>query len=232
MMTRKITIMALIASVVLGVAATEGFNAYRQSHDRRIQERANCKVVANTYLRENHTVGVIVMLRQMDYSPARDSCVAELETSFPTVHSGFETVQDLLSGETLFSIPFESNETIPARVALSKLADAAFYDAMGDTSEAEETKEAARAYAAANHLTGATAFYPNTEPSNTSPNFIPDKGGSIENPNDWQTVPDKEWDAQGKPIASPKQKTYLDPNTGEPIQAPASQHKSATPSGP
>jgi len=40
MMTRKITIMALVAGIVLGAGATEGFNVYRQYHDSRIlQER-------------------------------------------------------------------------------------------------------------------------------------------------------------------------------------------------
>ena len=54
---------------------------------------------------------------------------------------------------------------------------------------------------------------------------------SVAEPNDWQTVAVPEYDAQGKPIASPQQKIYLDPNTGERIQAPASQHKPAPPSG-
>ena len=126
MMTRKITIMALmlIAGIVLGAAATEGFNVYRQSHDsyrqshdsQIFQERLRCKAAADAYVKENSTdfkedptaqSGVAVTLDKVDYSPARNSCVAELETVHfaPRVAIEFEKVQDLLSGETLFSVP-------------------------------------------------------------------------------------------------------------------------------
>jgi hypothetical protein len=120
MMTRKITIIALIAGIVLGTAATEGFNvyrqsqdSYRQSHDSRIfQERLHCKAVADAYVKENtdlndnSVTGRGVTLEKVDYSPARNSCVAELETVYfaPRVATEFENVQDLLSGETLFSV--------------------------------------------------------------------------------------------------------------------------------
>lgn len=113
MMTRKITIMALIAGIVLGGAATEGFNVYRQSHDSQIfQERLRCKAVADAYVKENSTdfkedptaqSGVTVTLDKVDYSPARNSCVAELETAYIPSPLAFKSVQDLLSGETLTS---------------------------------------------------------------------------------------------------------------------------------
>lgn len=118
-MTRKITIMALIAGIVLGVAVTEGLNVYRQSHDSRIfQERLRCKAIADAYVKENSTdfkedptaqSGVTVTLDKVDYSPARNSCVAELETTYYSQRialGNFEdlSVQDLLSGETLFSV--------------------------------------------------------------------------------------------------------------------------------
>ncbi len=119
MMTRNITIMVLIAGMVLGAAATEGFNVYRQSHDSQIfQERARCKAVADAYVKENSTYGKesstypdgdphgpLMTLDKVDYSPARNSCVAEFETVFiaGSVAFEYENVQDLLSGETLFS---------------------------------------------------------------------------------------------------------------------------------
>src|ERR1035438_7070438 len=95
MMTRKITIMALIAGIVLGAAATEGFNvyrqsqgSYRQSHDNQIfQERLRCKAAADAYVKENTALndnsvtGRSVTLEKVDYSPARNSCVAEVETT-------------------------------------------------------------------------------------------------------------------------------------------------------
>jgi hypothetical protein len=112
MMTRKITIMALIAGIVLGGAATEGFNVYRQSHDSRIfQERVHCKAVADAYVKENtdlndnSVTGTSVTLEKVDYSPARNSCVAELETTFWGKRNALTnpSVRDLLSGETLFA---------------------------------------------------------------------------------------------------------------------------------
>src|ERR1039457_2335470 len=97
MMTRKITIMALIAGIVLGAAATEGFNVYRQSHDsyrqshdsQIFQERLRCKAVADAYVKANSTDVqanptdpnfVSVTLDRVDYSPARNTCVADVET--------------------------------------------------------------------------------------------------------------------------------------------------------
>jgi hypothetical protein len=115
MMTRKVTIAALMIGIVLGAAGTEGFNVYRHSHDSQtFQERLRCKAVADAYVRENSTnfkkdpnpvIGVTVTLDKVDYSLARNSCVAELETTnwFPRAALEKSSVQDLLSGETLFS---------------------------------------------------------------------------------------------------------------------------------
>ena len=107
MTTRKITITAIIAGIVLGAAVTEGFNIYRQSHDSQIfQERLRCKAVADAYVKENSTdenrTGRFVILHRVDYSPVRNSCVADLEHSFGPLIT--ENVVDLLSGETLFSV--------------------------------------------------------------------------------------------------------------------------------
>jgi hypothetical protein len=116
MVTRKITIMMFIAGTILGAATTEGFNVYRQSHDSQVfQERARCKAVADAYVKATSTdfkedstaqSGVAVTLDKVDYSPARNSCVAELQTIYFTPPTGilFDSVQDLLSGETLFSV--------------------------------------------------------------------------------------------------------------------------------
>jgi hypothetical protein len=120
MMTHKITIMALIAGIVLGAATTEGFNvyrqsqdSYRQSHDNQIfQQRARCKTAADAYVKENTNLndngvtGKSVTLDKVDYSPSRNSCVAELETTnyFKGGALVFESVQDLLSGEALLSV--------------------------------------------------------------------------------------------------------------------------------
>jgi len=114
MTTRKITTMAFIAGIVLGAAATEGFNVYRQSHDSQIfQERLRCKAVADAYVKENSTdenstepMGVSLTLDKVGYSPARNSCIADLESViyYPGGARRTENVEDLLSGENLFSV--------------------------------------------------------------------------------------------------------------------------------
>ena len=119
-MTRKIAIVALIAGIVIGAAATEGYNVYRQSQNsyrwlqasQIFEQRAHCKAVADAYVKENSDLtensetGTSVTLDKVDYSPARNSCVAELETVYiaPRVATEFVSVKDLLSGETLFSV--------------------------------------------------------------------------------------------------------------------------------
>jgi len=115
MMTRKITIMALIAGIILGTAAIEGLNVYRQSLKSQIfQQREHCKTIADAYIKESSTdfkvdptaqSGVTVTLDKVDYSPARNSCVAELETVYFNQRTAYESlsVRDLLSGETLYS---------------------------------------------------------------------------------------------------------------------------------
>ena len=112
MMTRKITIIALITGILLGAAATEGFNVYRQSQNSRIfQERARCKAAADVYVKENtdlndnSVTGRSVTLEKVDYSPARNSCVAELNTTIFAPGAAYESysVRDLLSGENLVS---------------------------------------------------------------------------------------------------------------------------------
>jgi len=96
MTTRKITIIALIAGIVLGAAATEAFNVYRQFRDSRVfQERLRCRAVADDYVKENSTdekntdrSGSFLTLNKVDYSPGRNSCVADLvkDRYFPNAH--------------------------------------------------------------------------------------------------------------------------------------------------
>jgi hypothetical protein len=210
--------MALIAGIVLGAAATEGFNvyrqsqdSYRQSHDSRIfQERARCKAAADAYVKENTDLndnserGKSVTVDKVDYSPARNSCVAELE-SISFFKGGaliFQSVQDLLSGETLFSL--QCNKDCVEMLQKSEWIDPAFNYVMNN---ADEPVALGKQFVQMqSELHKAT---------------VPDS--SVAEPNDWKTVPAKEYDAQGKPI-------QIDPVTGERIQTPASQHKPAPPS--
>ena len=110
MTTGKLTVMALMGGVVLGAAATGGFDAYRQSRDSRVfEERAHCKALADAYVKAHSTAAeanpdssgfVSVELDNVAYSPARNSCVAALETTIAIPHVAIvsESVEDLLSG--------------------------------------------------------------------------------------------------------------------------------------
>jgi len=180
----------------------------------------------------------IVTLDKVDYSPARNSCVAEVEITSGVLV--FESVRDLLSGETLFSLP--CNKDCVEEFQKRQFVDPAFDYVMNNADEPVALgKQYVQMQSDLAHKTTAPA-------------------SSVAEPNDWQTVPAREYDAQGKPIASPqspgtgkqdfypdtgkpirapgpKHKTYFDPNTGEPIQidpvtgeriqTPASQRKSA-----
>lgn len=179
-MARKITIMALIAGIVLGAAATEGFNAYRQSRDSQIfQERARCKAIADAYVKENSTNfkedptpldGVTVTLDKVDYSPARNSCVAELERTddFGRTMRESSSVQDLLSGESLFS----ESCTGDCAALTSVWTDRAFDYVMKNASEPLELIKSYAHYAS------------ETQSKSASPSAV------------------KQWDAQGNPIPS------------------------------
>lgn len=141
--------MALTAGIVLGAVAAEGFNVYRQSHDSRIfQERVHCKAVADAYVKANSTdvkasptdtTFVSVTLDKADYSPARNSCVAELEAAYvaPPASTVFESVQDLLSGETLFSVRCTGD----CEVEKSTFVNRAFDYVMNNTSEPIELEK-------------------------------------------------------------------------------------------
>jgi hypothetical protein len=235
MMTSKITIMALVAGITLGAAATEGFNLYRQSQDsylrfrdsQSFQQRVHCKAVADAYVKENTDLsdnsvnGRIVTLDKVDYSPARNSCVAELDTgySFKGGATEFETVQDLLSGDTLFSVSasqFGSGSTARRTGEDLDAVKVVFLPQVWDyvMNNADKPVEIEKELARIDSKNSLKATAP---------------ASSVAEPNDWQTLPAKEYEAQGKPISSPqspgtgKQDFY--PDTGKPIQAPASQHK-------
>jgi hypothetical protein len=251
MMTRKITIMALIAGILLGGAATEGFNAYRQSQDsyrrshdgQSFQQRVHCKAVADAYvkentdLRDNSETGTSVMLDKVDYSPARNTCVAELETVdfFKGGATEHESVKDLLSGETLFSVSASQigSGSTAKRTGLDlDTVRVTFLPRVWDylMNNASEPVELEKEYA---------QMQSDLAPKAASP------ASSVAGPNDRKTIPVKEYDSQGKPIASPQSRgtgtqyydpvtgkpIQIDPLTGEDIQSHASQHKSTTPSG-
>ena len=81
----------------------------------------HCKAVADAYVKANSTDVqanptdpnfASVTLDKVDYSPARNSCVAELETAYYSLQTALEflSVRDLLSGETLS--PCSALETV------------------------------------------------------------------------------------------------------------------------
>jgi hypothetical protein len=129
MKTWQIATLTLIAGAALGITATEGFNLYRQSHNKQInnqifQDRLHCKSVADAYVKEQSKDRIIVSLLpgKVDYSPARNSCVAGVETGIISTSPMItDSIEDLLSGETLFSVkgeyPVGYNQPAPIDLA-------------------------------------------------------------------------------------------------------------------
>jgi hypothetical protein len=126
-MEHKVAIVTLLAGMALGAAATGGFSAYRHSHDSHIfEERLRCKAVADAFVKENNTESVSLTLDKVDYSPGRNSCVAELGSVYARAPLMTEKVQDLLSGETLFSAKCNYGETQICDVDMPTVVDDAY----------------------------------------------------------------------------------------------------------
>jgi len=240
MATHKITMIALMAGVVFGAAATEGFNVYRRSHDSQsFEQRVHCKAVADAYVKEhtdltdNSDTGTSVTVDKADYSPARNSCVAEVETTtyFRGGFVTYERVQDLLSGETLFTASESQigSGSNAKRTGLDlDIVQFRFLPRVWDyvLNNADEPVALGKEYSQLESDLAPKSETPSVTQWDAKGNPIPD---SNKQPPDF--IPDvavKEYDAQGEPIASSQQKIYLDPNTGEPIRASKSAPKSAT----
>lgn len=205
MTSQTITVMALAVGIVFGAAVSQGFDIYRQSHNSQaFQERVRCKTIADDYVKRNADLtdgptGKIVTLDKVDYSPARNSCVAEVEeiTLFKGGSVGFESVRDLLSGETLFSMSMNKDSDALKLIFLPRVWDVVMKGA-------SKPVDLDREYAATESK---------LEPKATSPQ------SAVAEPNDWQSVqPSKSPQA----ASAPQQKPYIDPNTGERIPAPQS----------
>jgi|ERR1035438_5621912 hypothetical protein len=157
MMTRYITTIALTSGIVLGAAATEGFHIYRQSHDGQMfqhdsqifQERLRCKAIADAYVKGENSSdsehGPYSTLDKVDYSPVRNSCVAEAEKAYYGPRAVvIYSVQDLLSGDTLFSVICAGDcgeETLR-----SVYVDRAFDEVMNNPSQPLELEKEARTF--------------------------------------------------------------------------------------
>jgi hypothetical protein len=103
----KIVTVALIIGAVLGATATEIYDVYRYSHKNYVfEKRIHCKSVADSYVKEqkNDWLYVSLLPGKVDYSPARNSCVAGVETTIISAMSrSTDSIVDPLSEEILFS---------------------------------------------------------------------------------------------------------------------------------
>ncbi|WP_146071962.1 hypothetical protein [Bryocella elongata] len=199
MMPHKITMVALIGGVVFGAAVTEGIDLYRRSQEsyrqsrdgQTFQERAHCKSVADVYVRQNTDLGddgatgTSVTLEKVDYSPGRNSCVAEVEavTFLGKEAVAVDSVKDVLSGETLFSVRGKDADAFRI-VFLPRVWDYVM-------NNADEPLELEKEYSRVNS---------EPAPQAAAPAFPEAR------PKDLQTLPAPEYDAQGKPITSPQRK--------------------------
>ncbi len=182
MITRKFTIMALIFGIVLGAASTEGIHFYRQSYDSRIfQQRARCRAVADAYVKKNTDLsdssltGSSVILEKVDYSPARNSCVAELNSTYFAPGGGlkFYSVQDLLSGESLFTV--DCNKDCIEVLLKMNWIDPAFDYVMKN---ADEPRDLEKAYVDVQSVLKSKTQSQPLPHSGQPPDFIPDTPSS------------------------------------------------------
>lgn len=105
---RQFVIIGLLGLVV-GVTLDEGFHALRvrtKANTEAFQRRLRCKNLADNYLKESSDDNTTVLLDRDEFSPARNSCIAEVTRTEHGVRGGrllmFDAV-DILTGETLFT---------------------------------------------------------------------------------------------------------------------------------
>lgn len=202
MMIHKITTLSLIAGFFLGAAATEVFNVYRQSRDGQVfQERVRCKTAADAYLKGNNPdskedpfakSGVTLTLDKADYSPARNSCVAELDKAYWSPRGVLDifSVQDLLSGETLFQARCTKCTDLQLMFA-----DPAFDYVMKNASEPLELQEK---YDNMQKVYLEEQGSPLPDSKRPSSGLTPDSPASKQK--SASSSPVTKWDAQGNPI--------------------------------
>jgi hypothetical protein len=98
-------VIAVLIGLLMGVGAAETYHAVRGSQDNvTFQRQVKCKALADDYVKENTVGSIVPMLIQVAYSPARNSCVASVETWIYINDSDVTRyeVLDLLSGEHLY----------------------------------------------------------------------------------------------------------------------------------
>jgi len=102
-------LLLLLVGIVLGAAITTAYMERKQAQSKEVFEHKNrCLQVAQRYEKEHdegtYQLGISVDMLQVEYSPERNSCVAELieEASNPAFKTKTYWVVDLLSAEKSF----------------------------------------------------------------------------------------------------------------------------------
>ena len=169
---------------------------------------------------DNSDTGTSVTVDKADYSRVRNSCVAEVETTtyFRGGYVTFDRVQDLLSGETLFTASESQtgSGSNAKRTGLDlDIIRFRFLPRVWDyvLNNADEPVALQKEYGRLE--------------SDLAPKAITSSPSAAE-PNDWHSLPVTEYDAQGKPITSPespgRRKQDYYPDTVKPTQSPTSKH--------
>jgi hypothetical protein len=136
----RITVVAFLVGVLVGTGSVEAFHMIRDRNHRQVfEEKIRCKGLAEVYVKSNSEDESFVLLERVDYSPARNSCIASALEVHEPGHGSSEhyRVVDLLSGETLYkgfcNNNSESGTTYCGNgrnVALANARDAAFASAL------------------------------------------------------------------------------------------------------
>jgi len=103
-MPRRFTQFALVfvVGLLFGGGGTE---AYHKSHDAQaiFQQRVRCRNLAEEYVKKRVESGVGATLQRDDYSPQRNSCIAEETDEMPGTQSMWSfAVVDVLTGQQLY----------------------------------------------------------------------------------------------------------------------------------
>ena len=106
-MSRAIIVPAIAALLGLVIGGSSVELAHRQNNRRAKEsfaQKERCKSLADRYIHENSKDGTDLLLKEVDFSPASNSCIAALQgyTNFPAGLDEEWELVDLLSGKKTF----------------------------------------------------------------------------------------------------------------------------------
>jgi hypothetical protein len=134
---------AFVLGVLVGTGSAVAFFAARDGKRQEVfREKLRCKEVADSYVKSNSEEGVLVTTDRVEYSAARNSCLASIDEIHGRTGGSSEYYRavDLMSGEVLYA-GFCNNNTASGgsycgngkNVTLERSRDDAFVTALQST---------------------------------------------------------------------------------------------------